>query len=451
MKGMRFQRTMGGRWVGWESLGLAVLVLALGGSIAAQSTGQTVRHYRVMEQSNAVPPEVSKAEDDISKGDYASAEPLLKAVVARDPKNYQAWFDLGFIENELGKTDESIASYRKSVAAKPDVFESNLNLGLVLAKAGQPDAEQFLRAATKLTPTAHVDEGRARAWLGLAHLLEASNPDEALEAYQQAEALQPKDTESRLSAGLLLEKQSRFAEAEQLYKQVLVIDPSSADATTGLANIYMRQHRLGEAEDELRKLLVLHPENAAAHMQLGRLLAADGKNDAAITEMEAARKMLPNDSDLQRDLAEVYARAGKYDQAEAQYKLLVAANPKDAELHYDLGQALLKQRKFADAQEQFLAAVQFKPDFGAAYGDLAVAADENENYAGAIWALDQRAKLLPEIPIGYFLRATAYDHLRDYKNAAVNYHKFLEVANGQFPDNEWQARHRLIAIEPKKR
>ena len=73
----------------------------------------------------------------------------------------------------LGKMDDSIAAYRKSVAAKPDVFESNLNLGLQLAKSGQPDAEQFLRAATQLKPTSHVAEGQARAWLSLAHVLEA--------------------------------------------------------------------------------------------------------------------------------------------------------------------------------------------------------------------------------------------------------------------------------------
>ena len=50
----------------------------------------------------------------------------------------------------------------------------------------------------------------------------------------------------------------------------------------------------------------------------------------------------------------------------------------------------------------------------------------------------------------YFLRASAYDHLRDFKNAALNFHLFLKVANGKYPDQEWQAKHRLIAIEPKK-
>jgi len=94
--------------------------------------------------------------------------------------------------------------------------------------------------------------------------------------------------------------------------------------------------------------------------------------------------------------------------------------------------------------------VNLKPDLGEAYGDLAVAADQNKAYGLVVPALDARAKFLPELPFGYFLRATAYDHLRDRKNAAVEYHKFLDAANGKFPDQEWQARHRLIAIEPKK-
>ena len=79
-----------------------------------------------------------------------------------------------------------------------------------------------------------------------------------------------------------------------------------------------------------------------------------------------------------------------------------------------------------------------------------MAASENKNYALAIKAADARAKYLPEVPVSYFLRASAYDHLRDYKRAAENYHKFLEVANGKYPDQEWQAQHRLIAIQPKK-
>jgi len=429
---------------------LLILGFYLGGAALAQSAGQTVRHHKVVEPDSSSPPELTQAESAIEKHDYASAEPLLKKVVAADPRNFQAWFDLAFVYNGLGNTQESIAAYRKSVAAKPDIFESNLNLGLMLAKTGQPDAEQFLRAATTLKPTANVDEGRARAWLSLAHVLENNKPDEAIEAYKQAAALEPKDPEPHLSAGLLLEKENRFADAEQEYKQALAIDPTSSDALTGMANIDMRGQRFADADPILRRIIAMHPENVSARMQLGRILVVLGKNDDAIAELQAALKLDPGNSNLQLDLADLYVGTKKFDQAEAQYRSLLAANPNDAALHHGLGVVFLRQRKYPEAQQELLTAVKLKPDFGAAYGDLATAADENKNYELAIKAADARAKFLPEIPVSYFLRASAYDHLRDYKMAAQNYHRFLELANGQYPDQEWQARHRLIAIEPKK-
>jgi tetratricopeptide (TPR) repeat protein len=430
--------------------GLIVAVLLIPDPGLAQNTGRAVRHHRIAEPDTSVPPELAQAEAAIERKDYASAEPVLQKVVANNPKNYQAWFDLGFVGNALGRTEDSIAAYRKSVAAKPDVFESNLNLGLMLAKTGQPDAEQFLRAATTLIPTANPEEGRARAWLSLGHLREKDKPEEAITAYQKAAALQPKNPEPHLSAGLLLEKQNRFADAEQEYKQALALDPASWDAMTGLANLYMRGHRFGQAEAMLRKLVASTPNDAGAHMQLGRMLAADGQNEAAIAELETALKLAPGNAAAERDLADLLAHAQKYPEAEAQYRALLAAQPNDAELHLALGQALMKQRKFPEAQNQLITAITLKRDLGPAYGDLAVVASENKNYMLTIKALDDRAKLLPEIPVSFFLRATAYDHLREYKLAAENYHRFLEVANGKFPDQEWQARHRLIAIEPKR-
>ena len=219
--------------------------------------------------------------------------------------NYVAWFDLGFVENGLGKVDDSIAAYRKSVAAKPDVFESNLNLGLQLAKTGQPDAEQFLRAATQLKPTSHVAEGKARAWLSLAHVLEATKPDEAIAAYRRLRYCSRR-IRSRISQpGCCWRKQNKFADAESEYKQAVALDPSS-DAVTGLANIYMRGRRLPEAKEYLRKLVAAHPEQAAAHIQLGRVLAAEGKNDDAIAELQAGAKLAPADLAVQRDLADLY-------------------------------------------------------------------------------------------------------------------------------------------------
>jgi tetratricopeptide (TPR) repeat protein len=396
------------------------------------------------------PLELTEAEEAIEKKDYGAAEPLLRKLVARDSTSYVGWFDLGFVENNLGKIDESIAAYRKSVAAKPNVFESNLNLGLQLAKTSQPDAEQFLRAATHLQPTAHVTEGRYRAWFALGQIIEKSEPKEALVAYTEAANLLPEEAEPHLYSGELLEQDGKYGEAEQEYKQALKLDSTLSDAAIGLANIYMRARRFPEAEESLRGLLAQHADSAPVHIQLGRVLAAEGKSQEAIDELQAGIKLVPGNDAAERDLAGLYTATGKNDLAEAAYRGLVASHPNDAELHRRLGEALLAEKKFPEAQKEFIVAVKLKPDLGEAYGGLAFAAVENKNYDLAIRALDARAKLLPEVAITYFMRGSAYDHLRDFKKASANYRLFLNSAHGKYPDQEWQATHRLIAIEPKK-
>ena len=419
-------------------------------AVALAQTHTTVRHYK--ERVDDQPPEIAQAEDAIQKNDFTAAETLLKKALDKDPNNYQAWFDLGFVLNRLGRVEDSIHAYRQSVAAKPDVFESNLNLGLMLVRFNSPEAERFLRAATTLKPTAHLEEGQARAWLALAHLLESNKPDDALQAYRKASELTPKDPEPHLSAGLLHERQKEFSDAEAEYKQVLKLDAHSTEAAIGLTNIYMKSGRLGDAEPLLRRLATERPNDAGIHLQLGRVLDAQGKKDDAIAELQTAVKLAPSDADAQRDLADLYASAGKNDLAESAYRVLAAAQPKDPELHRGLGQALLRQKKFPEAEREFLTAVRLKRDWPDVYVDLAFAASENKNYELAIRALNGRAMLNAEMPaICFFLRASAYDHLRDYKQAALDYHRFLDVANGKYPDQEWQATHRLIAIEPKKR
>ncbi len=416
--------------------------------ISAQQT-ETIRHHRIAE-NDPTAAELVRAEDAIEKKDYASAQATLTKLTAADATSYQAWFDLGFVYNAQGKVDDSIAAYRKSVTVKPDVFESNLNLGLMLARAHNPDAEQFLRVATTLKPTANIDEGRARAWLSLAHVLEINKPQDAIAAYQEAAKLQPKDPEPHFSAAQLMEKQGQFTQAGKECDIALALDPASQEALTCSAEMAIKAKNYPEAEATLKRLTLAHPENAALQLQLARALAMQDKNDDALVALQTAIKLDPHNAEAQGELAFQYFKTAKYAQAEPMYRAILATNPNDAELHARLGQTLLKQLKYGAAEQEFLVAVKLKPDFGEAYGDLATAAAENKDYVLAIKAVNARDKFLPPLAVGYFLRASAFDHLQDVKQASENYHRFLQLADGKYPDQEWQARHRLIAIEPKK-
>jgi Flp pilus assembly protein TadD len=433
--------------VGWVAAALVVLCPA--GSWA-QQTHKTVHHVRVEESDPLFPPELRQAEAALDKKEYSAAEPLLQQVTSKNPGNYRAWFDLGYVYTATGRKPEAIEAYRKSISAKPDVFESNLNLGLLLAQTSSPDAEQFLRAATQLKPSANTQQGLARAWLSLGHVLEHSKPADAVHAFAEAARLQPKDPEPHLSAGAILEKQNDLAGAEREYQAALALSPNSTDALIGLANIYMQSKRLPQAEAALRQYLAVDPKNGPARVQLGRVLEAEGKHTEAAAQLQQGLQLVPEDLNAERDLAFAYASAGKYDKAEGLYRSLLAKAPNDAEVHYGLGASLMAQRKYPEAQAELLNAIKLKPDAGVIYGDLAVVAAENNNYPLALKALEVRARFLPENPGTYFLRATALDHLKQFKLAAQSYRQFLAASAGKNPEQEWQAQHRLLAIESKK-
>jgi len=414
--------------------------------------GQTVRHVRIPVSEESQPPELLQAETALEKKDFAAAEQLLKQALSQDTNNYRAWFDLGYLYTATGRRDEATEAYRKSVAAKPDVFESNLNLGLSLAQTGNnKEAEDFLRKATELKPSAHPEQGLARAWISLGHVLEGRQPQEALKAFREAGKLEPKNVESHLSSGAILERQEDLSAAESEYQQALSLDANNSDALVGLVNVYTEGKKLPEAESALKRYLAAQPKDGRAHIQLGRVLAAENKPDQAMQELEIGMKIAPDDPKAQRDLAAVYDAMGKLDQAEAQYRGLLSRDPNDSEVHFGLGTVLMREKKFSEAQAELLNAVKLKPDLAEAYGNLAVTASENGNYDLTLKALNGRSKFLPENAGTYFLRATALDHLKQYKLAAQNYRAFLQASNGKNPEREWQAQHRLIAIDPHKK
>jgi tetratricopeptide (TPR) repeat protein len=398
------------------------------------------------QKASAVGP-LERAEALLQEQKFAEAEEKLNAIVAKESKNPQAWFDLGFAQSHLGKTQDAIAAYRKATELSPKWFEAQQNLGLSLAKANDfPAAAAALKIAVTLKPSTGGQKALSQAWSALAQVSEERNPLEALAAYQKAAELNPADSAAQLGAARMAERSGNAAVAEQQYLKLA--EAGNNDAVEPLVNLYLGQKRYADAETWLRKYIAANPKNAMAQTQLGKLLAAEGKTQEAITMLEPVYQAAP-DRDLARALASLYLEAKQYDSAARMFEQLVAQSSNDAQLHFDYGSALLHQHKYAEAQAELMKALQLKPSMVEAYFDLAYAAQQNKNYELVIRVLDARAKVQPDTPATYFLRAEAFDSLRMYKPAVENYKLFLAAANGKYPDQEFQARHRLKAIQPQ--
>ena len=70
-----------------------------------------------------------------------------------------------------------------------------------------------------------------------------------------------------------------------------------------------------------------------------------------------------------------------------------------------------------------------------------------ENYPAALAALDRIAALHAEKPGHVFLRAIVLDKIRDLKPAVDSYQRFLQLSQGENPNQEWQAQQRIKLLQ----
>jgi predicted Zn-dependent protease len=148
-------------------------------------------------------------------------------------------------------------------------------------------------------------------------------------------------------------------------------------------------------------------------------------------------------------LAQVLADAGDAAGSDHLYTGLLTASPEDPELLVAHGQNLTRQLKYAEAFAAFDKATNLDPANADGWSGLAFAASKTGQPSITLHALTMRSKYLPEVPSTYFLWATAYDSLHDKVAAATYYQHFLDSAGGKYPNQEWQARQRLILLKRK--
>ncbi|MGB8260245.1 MAG: tetratricopeptide repeat protein, partial [Terracidiphilus sp.] len=275
-----------------------------------------------------------------------------------------------------------------------------------------------------------------------------TQPAEASRELLEALKISPETEADTLLAATLAEQSGEYDAAEKAYRRLLEKNPKSAPATAGLVHLLIARREFPEAETMLRTALDQAPGDPALTAQLAAVLAAQNKGEA-LPLLEELHKSHPGDLAITRMLAEIRSEAGDTAGADGLTVELLKRNPDDAALLVAHGQNLIRQLKYQEALGVFDRATRANPASGDAWAGLAFAASKTGHPDLTLHALTERSKYQQEVPATYFLWATAYDALHNKEQAAVYYHHFLDVAGGKFPDQEWQARQRLILLEKK--
>ena len=175
------------------------------------------------------------------------------------------WNILGVSRTQIGKLDEAIEAYKKSILLKPDFALAHYNLGSTLQELGR------------------LDEAEA--------------------SYTKAITLKPNHAEAHYNLGNMLKELGRLDEAEASYKQAIVFKPDYPEAHSNLGNMLQEIDRLGEAEASYTKALALKPNFAEVHYNLGGTLKKLGRLEEAEASYTQAVAVKPDFIDAKHMLA----------------------------------------------------------------------------------------------------------------------------------------------------
>jgi tetratricopeptide (TPR) repeat protein len=135
---------------------------------------------------------------------------------------------LGIASAQAGDIDQARATFETVLAVEPGNAFANYNLGVLAQQEGDTAAAIAYYDAAIAT-----DPNFTSAMYNKAILLEASDPDAAIELYRQIVSINDQAATAYFRLSLLLEAQGDTAGATEARDKALAIDPSLADAETG--------------------------------------------------------------------------------------------------------------------------------------------------------------------------------------------------------------------------
>lgn len=300
-----------------------------------------------------------KAFEYLRAKDSVRASEEFKAVLAMDPKNAEAYSNLGAIA--LSSRDYSNASQylRSALEIDPVSAKTRALLGICESRMGQRSAQVLLE---KSFATLNDKELQIQVGIELANLYSRhGNTERTASVMQSLVNLDPDNVE------ILFMAQQVYGElADDTMNKLAVLAPGSARMQQVIAERLINAGDLHAAIEHYKRALEMDPRLPGVRYELGEAILESSPTDGAtqaeaLNELDAALRNEGDSAKIECQLGRIAFLRSDTQEASAHYNKALGLNPMDVEAQMGLAKILMAADKPQEAAKYLRQAVQSDP------------------------------------------------------------------------------------------
>ncbi|WP_147296588.1 tetratricopeptide repeat protein [Flagellimonas nanhaiensis] len=306
------------------------------------------------------------------KDDLGAIQAYLKAILL-DEYDANTYNDMGCCYVRQNRFQDAIEVFEKAKALDPNnnYYKQNLDYAKEQSQLS-PEQVGAHKRATELNQTG-------------TDLFSQAKYQEALGYYQQALALNPKDSVISFNLGNALFSLGRYEECFSYLQKSLDLDPNNVNTLNLLGNCYTKTKRFSEAISIFQRALAIK-EDADVYNNLGSCYFSNHEYVPA---------------------AEFFQKACDLDSENEVYKANVQIAKSNQKIYHGLDPEKIREIVAINTQ--------------------AMDAYNQKNFSTAVSLFARYLEELPNDPIGNYNLATAYHAQQDYETSVSYYQKALEL------------------------
>jgi tetratricopeptide (TPR) repeat protein len=322
-------------------------------------------------------PLLTLAEVALARGDASTTIELAERVLHSQRDDYDALLLTAVARARQGSTDGALDALKRALRydraeRRLSVFLSALELTGELESRPEPARPACLLAHLRRYLRIYDPAQAAGAVKYAKRAIAAGDrPDDAyvtlavvetkrgyrraaLQAFQRAIALNPRNTAALLGAARHHADRGELADHYRLTKAAFDVAPDDPFVTAMFHGLLMQKigdYRQARAMAE--RAVSVNPMDAEAWWRLAHVMSHLGDHGGALEAYQRAAALRPRVADLQTNIGHVLVALDRSADAVAAYQHAIALDPTAPDAHYGLGRIHGKQQRWTDALQEF--------------------------------------------------------------------------------------------------